>query len=72
MFDSDALAVHITTLQVDGTTGEKEWSYEATSDGVSEGRAFALHVGGDDTVVVAGTAAGGGANPTGKDTVSED
>lgn len=58
-------------VQIDGATGMREWSYDATSEGVSEGRAFAVNAEGDGTVVVAGTTTGGVANPTGKDNMPE-
>lgn len=52
--------------QLDGATGDISWSYEATSDGVSEGRALAIDLVGDSTIVVAGFTGGSAASQRGK------
>lgn len=52
--------------QLDGATGDVRWSYEATAKGVSEGRAFAIDLVGDNTIVVAGFTGGSAASQRGK------
>lgn len=50
--------------QVTASTGGTAWSYVATSDGVSAGRALAIDLFGDYDVIVAGTTSGNAAHPS--------
>ncbi|CAM9165411.1 unnamed protein product, partial [Laminaria digitata] len=53
----------VVVRKLDGTTGATSWTYEATSEGVSEGRAFAIDLVGDSTIVVAGFTGGSADSP---------
>eukprot|EP00903_Cladosiphon_okamuranus_P017880 g16453.t1 len=60
----DEVVVH----KVLAETGAKGWSYAATSEGVSVGRALAINVVGETDIVVAGTTSGAGAYPSAGET----